>query len=348
MGLTLTQALDKHLQENYTPGAALLIARAGEVLYENALGLANLETGESISPSTNFRLASVSKQFTAMSVQLLQQQGVLRYEDSLPKYFPELAHIGGSISIKDLICHTSGLPDYEDFVAENRQEQVRDAEVLDITAVQTRLLFAPGSQYRYSNTGYVLLALLVEKVSGLPYAEFLQQHIFKPLGMADTVLYEAGKSIPNRAMGYALNAAGEVTFSDQSTCSATKGDGCIYTSLRDYLKWHEALEKCEAFKVDDSFQSINTTIEGNPGWLYSMGWFFSKRSKGSIEMYHTGNTCGFSNLVIRVPESQLLVVYFSNMADNPHLLTSFLDVLQQYPETRLESDLVRKLLELTR
>ncbi|MEJ8800688.1 serine hydrolase domain-containing protein [Pontibacter sp. H249] len=351
MANSLAQALDAHLNTCYSdnqPGAAILVAKAGEVLYENCIGLANLLKGERIIPATNFRLASVSKQFTAMCVQLLQQQGLLKYEDKLSDFFPELAHLSGNISIKQLINHTSGLPDYENFVPENRTEQVRDLEVLAITDAQPKLLFTPGSQYRYSNTGYVLLALLVEKVAGLPYKEFLQKYIFGPAGMEHTVLYEAGASIPNRAMGYALNAAGEVVFSDQSTCSATKGDGCIYTSLRDYLKWHEALLKYDGFNLENTLQSISTTIDDNRNWHYSMGWFYARRSNGSLEMYHTGNTCGFSNLVIRVPENQLLVVYFSNLAYNPYLLTSFLDVLQQYPETQLESDLVRQLLELTR
>ncbi|GAB3203282.1 CubicO group peptidase (beta-lactamase class C family) [Pontibacter aydingkolensis] len=351
MAETLSQAVHAHLHTHYSdtnPGAAILVARAGEVLYENSIGLADLETGKRINLATNFRLASVSKQFTAMCVQLLQQQGLLTYEDKLQNYFPELAHLGNEISIKHLLCHTSGLPDYEAYVDDSRQEQVRDEEVLEIIAEQPHLLFEPGSQYRYSNTGYVLLALLVEKVSGLTYPEFLQQHILLPLGMANTMLYEAGKSIPNRAMGYTLSVTGEAIFSDQSTCSATKGDGCIYTSVQDFLKWHNGLEKHEAFQLDKTLPSINTLIEDNLNWHYGMGWFYSRRSNGSLEMYHTGNTCGFSNLVIRVPESQLLVVYFSNLADNPHLLTSFLDVLQRYPETSLDSDLVRRLLELTR
>ena len=351
MATALTRALDKHLQNLYTkeqPGAAILVARAGVVLYEECIGLADLETKEPITPVTNFRLASVSKQFTAMCVQLLQQQGILTYTDKLSLFFPELGHLGGGISIEHLINHTSGMPDYEDFVPENRQEQVRDVEVLEITAAQSQLLFAPGTQYRYSNTGYVLLALVVEEVSGMAYADFLGKYIFEPLGMSNTLLYETGKTIPNRAMGYSLSTAGEIVFSDQSTCSATKGDGCIYTSLRDYLKWHEALEKHEAFQLHKTLQSINTLIEDNLNWRYGMGWFYSKCKNGSLEMYHTGNTCGFSNLVIRVPENQLLIACFSNMAGNPHLLTSFLDVLQQYPETRLQSNLVRHLSELTR
>ncbi|WP_299823542.1 serine hydrolase domain-containing protein [uncultured Pontibacter sp.] len=351
MPISLHNALDNLMQATYRkgrPGAALLLSLGGELLFEKGYGCANLGTSESITPATNFRLASVSKQFTAMCVQLLQQQGLLTYEDKLYGYFPALIHFGGDISINHLICHTSGLPDFEEFVEDDRQEQVKESEVLRITAAQPRLYFKPGSQYRYSNTGYVLLALLVEKVSGMPYAEFLQKYIFEPLDMANTVLYEAGKRIPNRAIGYARNAAGEVILSDQSACSATKGDGCIYTSVHDYLKWHEALLTNDAFKLDATLENISTTIGNNPGWRYGMGWFYANRSNGSHEFYHTGSTCGFSNLVIRVPESQLLVACFSNIADNPYLLTSLIDVLQQYPETRLESDLVRQLLGLTR
>ncbi|WP_299708155.1 serine hydrolase [uncultured Pontibacter sp.] len=346
----LHEALNEHLESNYPshgPGAAVLVSIAGEVLYEQDIGVANLATGEPITPHTNFRLASVSKQFTAIAIQLLAQQGKLSYEHTLHRFFPAFpAGIGNQITLRQLLCHTSGLLDYEKFVEERPDWQIGDEEVLAIAGSQTQTYFAPGTAYRYSNTGYVLLALVVERVSGMAYADFLQQHLFEPLGMRQSMLYERGKAIPTRALGYARNMAGELVLSDQGTCTATKGDGCIYTSVRDYLQWHKALSSMAG--MAPALDQVYTPLAGYPNGFYGMGWFFSKRRSGGLEMYHTGNTSGFSNLVIRIPEHDALIACFSNIADNPHLLTSFLDVLDQFPMLRLESGLVRDLLALTR
>ncbi|MHC2992846.1 beta-lactamase [Pontibacter sp. HJ8] len=330
------------------PGAAILIAAAGEVLYAKGFGVADLSTGQPITPATNFRMASVSKQFTALCVQLLEQRGMLSYEDKLLQFFPGFSSVGESITIRHLLTHTSGLPDYENFVAETRDSQVRDEEVLEIVAAQPATYFVPGTKYRYSNTGYVLLALIVEQVSGQPYCDFLQANIFTPLGMHHTTLYASGKAISNRALGYAKDQDGQIAFSDQGTCTATKGDGCIYTSVQDYLQWHQALGSCSESGIAPVLGDVCFPLDGYAHGFYGMGWFFSGRSSGGMEMYHTGNTSGFSNLVIRIPEHDVLIACFSNLADNPHLLTGFLDTLQPFPLLRPETSLVRNLLQLTR
>ncbi|MDX5419329.1 MAG: beta-lactamase family protein [Hymenobacteraceae bacterium] len=344
----LQETLDKHLFDNYSqmgPGASLLVAMEGEVLYEQGIGIADISTGAPITLQTNFRLASVSKQFTAMAVQLLEQRGQLSFKDDLLRFFPEFAAIGAQITLYHMLTHTSGLLDYESFVEEQADWQISDEGVLAIAAAQETTYFEPGARYRYSNTGYVLLALVVERVTGIPYAEFLRQHIFEPFGMHATMLYENGKPIPNRAMGYAKDTHGQLVFSDQGTCTATKGDGCIYTSVRDYLQWHKALNTPGMAPV---LNDVYFPLEGYPDGYYGMGWFCSRRRAGRLEMYHTGNTCGFSNLVIRIPESDVLIAYFSNTADNPHLLTGFLDELNKFPLLRPDSGLVRELQELTR
>ncbi|GGG02504.1 serine hydrolase domain-containing protein [Pontibacter amylolyticus] len=345
-----TDTWDAHLEATYTtvaPGAALLISVAGEVLYERGIGIADLSTGEPITPDTTFRLASVSKQFTAMCIQLLEQEGRLSFDDTLQQFFPEFpAGIGTQATLRHLLCHTSGLLDYEEFVEERPDWQISDAEVLAIAASQVKTYFTPGTQYRYSNTGYVLLAQVVEQVSGIAFANFLQQRIFGPLGMNHTMLYEKGKAIPERAMGYARKETGDIVLADQGTCTATKGDGCIYTSVRDYQRWHHALNKQPG--MAPALEQVYTPIPGYSDGYYGMGWFFSRRSSGGLELYHTGNTSGFSNLVIRIPESDVLIACFSNLADNPFLLTSFLEELQRFPQLRTENRLVCDLLELTR
>ncbi|MBX0335305.1 beta-lactamase family protein [Pontibacter sp. HSC-14F20] len=346
----LKKALDEHLSSCYTsdgPGAALLVSVAGEELYAGGIGIADLSTGEPITPDITFRLASVSKQFTAMCVQLLEQEGQLTYDDTLQQFFPDFQPgIGVQVTLRHLLCHTSGLLDYEEFVKERPDWQISDTEVLDIAAAQTTTYFAPATQYRYSNTGYVLLALVVEQVADIAYADFLQQRIFEPLGMDHTMLFEKGEAIPNRAMGYARNEAGDIVLADQGTCTATQGDGCIYTSVRDYERWHRALNQQPG--MAPALEQVYAPIPDYTNGFYGMGWFFSRRKSGGLEMYHTGNTSGFSNLVIRIPENDVLIAYFTNIADNPHLLTGFLDVLDQFSILYTASDLIRDLLKLTR
>ncbi|MDO6388565.1 serine hydrolase domain-containing protein [Pontibacter sp. BT731] len=346
----LQKALDEHLRNSYTsdgPGAALLVSVAGEELYAGSIGIADLSSGERITLDTTFRLASVSKQFTAMCIQLLEQEGRLSYDDALQQFFPEFpAGIGTQVTLRHLLCHTSGLLDYEEFVEERPDWQISDAEVLAIAVSQNETYFSPGTTYRYSNTGYVLLALVVEQVSGIAYADFLQQRLFAPLGMHHTKLYERNRSIPARAMGYARNGEDNIVLADQATCTATKGDGCIYTSVRDYLRWHQALSQQPG--MVPALEQVCTPLEGYHNGFYGMGWFFSRRNSGGLEMYHTGNTSGFSNLVIRIPEHDVLIACLSNIADNPHLLTGFLDVLSQFHVLQTESGLIRNLLQLTR
>lgn len=345
----LQKALDEHLRSCYTsdgPGAALLVSMAGEEVYAAGIGIADLSTGKPITPDTTFRLASVSKQFTAMCIQLLVQERRLAYDDTLQQFFSGFpTGIGTQVTLRHLLCHTSGLLDYEDFVEERPDWQISDAEVLAITASQNETFFTPGTQYRYSNTGYVLLALVVQQVAGITYADFLQ-HVFAPLGMHHTTLYQRGKAIPERSIGYARDKDGEVIPADQGTCTATKGDGCIYTSVRDYLQWHRALSSQAG--MAPALEQVHAPIPGYTQGFYGMGWFFSRRQVGGLELYHTGNTSGFSNLVIRILEHEVLIACFSNIAENPCLLTSFLDVLSQFPVLRPESRLVRDLLQLTR
>jgi hypothetical protein len=162
--------------------------------------------------------------------------------------------------------------------------------------------------------------------------------------MRQSVLYEKGEAIPERAMGYARNKAGDIVLADQGTCTATKGDGCIYTSVHDYLQWHQALNSGMAPALDQ----VYAPVPGHMNGYYGMGWFFAKRESGGYEMYHTGNTSGFSNLVIRIQEQEALIACFSNIADNPYLLSSLVDALQQFQELRIKSDMLRDLQLLTR
>src|SRR5688572_20251430 len=214
-----------------TPGASVVLIRNGLVVANRSYGLSDVEAGTPTSSGTNYRLASLSKQFTATAIMLLVREGRLQYDDRLVDVLPEVPAHARDVTVRHLLTHTSGIRDYEDFVPRSQTVQVKDRDVPGLLRRADSLYFRAGSAWRYSNSGYALLALLVEKVSGQPYARFLHDRIFEPLGMDGTVAYEAGVStIQNRAFGYSLRSSG-VARTDQSSTSAVLGDGGIYSSI---------------------------------------------------------------------------------------------------------------------
>ncbi len=234
------------------PGLAVLVKKEGTVLFEKGYGLRRIKARAPITPHTDFRLASVTKQFTAMSVMLLERDGKLRYESTLTEIFPDFPAYGKAITIRHLLTHTSGLPDYEDLMDQEEKShgkrwspahQIQDEEVLALLEKQTRGKFTPGTSWAYSNSGYVVLGLIVAKASGVSYPEFLKRRIFDPLHMQNTLAYQRGsKEIPHRAFGHSRER-GKLILSDQSSTSATLGDGGVYSNLEDLSKWDEALGK---------------------------------------------------------------------------------------------------------
>ena len=222
------------------PGAALLVVRDGEPVLRRAVGLADVEAGTAVTPATAFRLASLSKQFTAAAVLLLAQEGRLRLDDPVRRWLPALPSSADGVTLHHLLSHTSGLPDYEDRMAPDFPGQVRDADVPGLLA-GGEPFFVPGSAYRYSNTGYALLALVVEQASGQAYPDFLRERIFAPLGMHGSLALVHGvDTVAHRAYGHSADGD-HWRRTDQSSTSAVLGDGGIYSSIDDLAKWNAAL-----------------------------------------------------------------------------------------------------------
>jgi CubicO group peptidase (beta-lactamase class C family) len=215
--------------------------------------------------------------------------------------------------IRHLLTHTSGLWDYEDFVPDSQTRQVHDADALALVSAQAdSLYFTPGSAWRYSNTGYALLALIVERVSGMRYADFVRERIFLPLEMRATFAHEEGRSVvPQRAWGYTVHGD-TVTRTDQSNTSAVLGDGGIYSSIDDLARWHASLSRAPL--VGDSLWRATTApivlTNGTPT-EYGFGWFV-ERYRGRARLRHHGETRGFTNAVSRFPESGLTIVVLTN------------------------------------
>jgi len=294
------------------PGASVVVISDGRVVVRRAYGMADLEHHVAATPEADYRLASVSKQFTAMAVMLLAQDGKLRYDQSVHDFLPELPAAARSATVRHLLNHTSGLWDYEDLVPESRTAQLDDRDVLGLLASKDSLYFRAGTQYRYSNSGYVLLGIIVARVSGMSYPDFLRTHIFTPLGMGATVAHvEGSDTISRRAYGYSPRG-GAFVPTDQSVTSATLGDGGIYTNVDDMTRWDQALYGPEL--VAAATMELATTPPQLPAGAqteYGFGWFVD-RYRGEKRWRHTGETSGFRNVILRFPGRRLTIIILTN------------------------------------
>jgi CubicO group peptidase (beta-lactamase class C family) len=324
-----------------SPGLAVLVRKDGRTIFEYGYGVRNLRTKEKIDAHTNFRLASFTKQFTAMAAMLLVRDGKLRYDETLTEVFPSFPAYGKTITIRNLLTHTSGLPDYEDTmeaVEKTRgtlwtpEKQIQDAEVLKLLEKETKGKFAPGTSWSYSNSGYVVLGLIVARVSGKPYGEFIRARIVAPLKMNDTIVFQKGKNkVANRAFGHSKEGDG-FKETDQSATSATLGDGGIYSSVEDLAKWDEALQKHTLLSEEEMKPALTpvkladgseTRWPAEPGEdnlhpgkpvSYGFGWLLDPY-KGHARMWHWGSTTGFRTVIERFTNDQLTIIILCNRTD---------------------------------
>ncbi len=300
------------------PGASVLVLEGGDAVFQRSYGLADLEAGVTSSPTTNYRLASVSKQFTAASVLLLVEDGVLTLDDRVRHWLPTLPVASEGITLRHLLSHTSGLVDYEDLLPPDQARQIHDADVLRLLEREDRLYFPAGSDYRYSNSGYALLALVVERASGQRFAAFLQARIFSPLGMTATLArQDEGPPVTDRAFGY-TRVGDRWERTDQSTTSAVLGDGGIYSSITDLAKWDAAWYDDRLLSAPSralAVQASTATPEPDVAH-YGFGW----RLQGRMQ-WHSGESIGFRNVLLRFPAQRLTVIVLSNRdAPEPYRL----------------------------
>lgn len=301
-------------QGNGIPGAALIIIKNGHPVYIKCYGYADIEKNIPIYPVTNFRLASVTKQFTATAILQMVQNGKIKLGTTLAQVFPGFPDYGKKITIHHLLNHTSGLPDYENAVPDTAYNpQIKDRGVLEILLQTDSVYFEPGTKYRYSNSAYALLALIVEKYSNQSFADYLKTHIFAPLQMNHTVVYEKGIStIDNRAFGYS-EQEDQWILSDQSSTSAVLGDGGIYSNLEDMFKWDQSLytEKILTRQYLDLASNFNVLNNGDTVH-YGYGWHLKKTGNNEKAVFHTGSTTSFRNIYYRIPAKNFSLVLFTN------------------------------------
>lgn len=300
-----------------SPGCSVAIAKDGKTLYQRGYGMADLEHGVPNSPATVFHIASVSKQFAAASVALLAQEGRLSLDDEVRKYLPELADFGAPVTIRQLVHHTSGLRDQWGLLElagwRYSHDLITDADVMYLIARQRQLNFTPNSQYSYSNTGYTLLAQIVERVSGQSFREFTAARIFQPLGMRSSHFRDDFTEIvPNIAYGYRRDGH---AFKTSVTNFNTVGATSLLTTVSDLLRWDENFYRPvvggEALIRQMHQQGV---LNGGKQIAYAFGLEVGDY-RGLRTVRHSGSDAGYRAQFLRFPDQHFSVVCLCNAAD---------------------------------
>ncbi|MFC4312715.1 serine hydrolase domain-containing protein [Steroidobacter flavus] len=308
------------------PGCAVGVMRKGEIVFQRGYGMADLEQKVPVTPRTAFSIASISKQFTATAIALLEEQGKVSADDDVRKYVPELRDYGHVIRIRHLIHHTSGLRDYSNLwglSGRNRSAPITRGEALDLLARQKQLNFVPGEQYSYNNSGYLLLEVIVERVSGLSLGEFAAQYIFRPLGMRHTLYYYGDRTatpsnddtvpiIENRAQPYLKTASGEYRLVRTSYDSI--GAGGVITTLEDLARWDANFYDNRLGKGGPALIERLTRLRplnGGQEGTYGYGLMI-EQYRGVPTVFHSGGAGGYSAFLQRFPNQQLSVAVLCN------------------------------------
>jgi CubicO group peptidase (beta-lactamase class C family) len=293
------------------PGVSLAVIRNGEIVLAKGYGLANVEHQVPVKPETIFQSGSMGKQFTATAVMMLVEEGKLSLDDKLIKFFPDGPEAWRNITVRHLLTHTSGMGDYPDDF-DLRRDYTEDEMVQRIKAIP--LGFQPGEKWSYSNLAYVTLGVLIHKVSGKFYGDFLQERVFKPLGMSTARVISEADIVPNRAAGYRL-VNGELKNQNWvSPTLNTTADGALYLTVYDMAKWDAALYTDKLLKRS-SLEQMWTPVKLNDGktFPYGFGWVLGN-VHGHRLIEHGGAWQGFKSQISRYVDDKLTVVVFANQA----------------------------------
>ena len=298
------------------PGAAVIVIQNGKILKKAGYGMADLERGVPIESDTAFRLASVSKQFTAMAIMLLEEEGRLGYDDPVTGFIPELSRFGDDFTIRHLLTHTSGLPDYYDVMVQvSGVERPLTKHALDVFSSWGEPLFAPGERYEYSNPGYELLALIVERASGRRFAEFIAERIFAPLGMTSSVVMdERSPHIAKRALGYRGNGDAFEVY-DDDPLNYIFGSGGVYSTVEDLYRWDQALYGEQLVSAETLAEAFRPSKHNSGAeYPYGFGWRLEDHL-GRRRVAHAGGWVGFSTFIARYVGDGFSVIVLSNLAE---------------------------------
>lgn len=317
---TPTEQLDAEVAKaatNSTPGLGIVVIKNGKVVYRTFRGIADIDSKRPLSDKTPFYIASLGKQFTAVSVMMLAERGKLSYDDKVTKYFPELT-FAGDMTIRHLLTHTSGMIDHLD-VVKDEVKGWKNSDVIDVLKRENRVLFSPGDKFSYSNSGYVVLSMIVEKISGQSFADFLKKNIFDPLGMENTFVAFEGMKVPGRVRGY-TSTEGKWSLSDYD--AFTTGGGGIYSTLADMEKWDRSFYEKPLIKPDTlKLASTPAVLNNGKPTPYGFGWLAEFAPKGDLAnvwyVASFGNFKGFQAMHKRIPVRRFSVIILSNAGEFP-------------------------------
>ncbi len=324
-------ALFAPFDEGVQPGVAVMVVEDGDVVYSRGFGYADLESGRRINAASMFRLASVSKQFTAMAALILAERGVIGLDDTLAEYLPELARYAG-VTVRDLIVHTSGLPDYyesEYYDSLDASALPDNEDLVPVLAAMNGPLFAPGERYEYSNSAYEMLALVVERAAGKPFREFMHEAVFAPAGMRTALIHDhTSPEIPKRVYGYDRADGGTYVPNDSDPLNGIVGSGGMYASLEDFHAWDRALHgETLASRAGIEQAFAHAKLAGGERIDYGLGWRLDQL-RGHRRVAHNGSWVGFRTGIARYPDERLTIVVLANRSDfePSHYIDSISDI----------------------
>lgn len=303
------------------PGISLAVCRNGRIVKAQGYGMANVELDVPVTPETVFQTGSVGKQFTSMAVMMLVEEGKIGLDDKLAKYIPESPAGWKDISIRNLLTHTSGIADYggeEETMKKGVIDFRKDYTEEDLVAAFARMPmeFAAGEKWNYSNTGYVLLGIVIHRATGKFYGDFLHERIFGPLGMTATQIISEANIVPHRSSGYRL-VKGELKNQEWvSPTLNTTADGALYTNVLDLAKWDAALDAKQLLRTS-SYELMWSPVKLSNGKThpYGFGWDVTSR-QGRRVAAHDGAWQGFTMSIARYLDERLTVIVMSNLDAN--------------------------------
>jgi CubicO group peptidase (beta-lactamase class C family) len=311
LGLQFDDLITKQYKPE-DPGITALVYKNGETLYRKAFGMANLELGVKMTPEHVFELGSITKQFTAVSILMLMEQGKLSLEDEITKFLPDYPTNGQRITVHHLLNHTSGIKSYTnmgDLISFARIDRT-PIEIIDYFK-NAPMDFNPGEKWNYNNSGYILLGFIIEKVSGKSYADFIQEHIFEPLGMKNSFYGSKTKLIPKRASGYQPSEEG-FRNADFISMTLPYAAGSLMSNVDDMLRWHKAIQNNELIKESSKKLAFtNTLLNDGKNTNYGYGWQIDEiQDLPSIE--HGGGIFGYVTHGVYVPDENIYVILLTN------------------------------------
>ena len=325
---TVVDALLKDIIKGDSPGAAVLIAQDGEILYQKGFGYANLENQIPITPQTKFRIGSMTKQFTASAILKLQEESLLKVTDRLSKFLPDYPR-GDEVTIRHLLTHTSGIHNYTDYpeFASAVETHIEAEEIIKLFKTD-KLDFNPGEKWAYSNSGYFLLGYIVEKISGQSLKNYLKHHFFDPTGMKSTEVHDSKHPPQNEATGYSYTG-GKPEKAVNWDMSRAGGAGNLYSTTQDLYRWNEAIFNNKLLN-QNTLKSAFTPVKINDGSQgdafgsqYGYGWMLTEK-RGLKEIGHGGGLPGWMSYLTRYPQQNLTITILANASPAPNPVPSVL------------------------